>query len=199
VKVFIKINYTTELHGRDRAPIPLTQHASRSQLNAPNSLSYLDFAGASDTRDDIPKLKNALKAESNHRPNSSTSTFGACPLNHPRLTKQDLQHVVNKQAEKDFEIWGLEYLCVCSVQMIHRCGMKSLSSFVNKAQDTIWSEMDNFGLMNGSMKASNNLSDKTESSGRAPFGRIEVGVVEFPRLDVMLSRWLEERLVHLLD
>ena len=77
--------------------------------------------------------------------------------------------------------------------------MKSLSSFVNKAQDTIWSEMDNFGLMNGSMKASNNLSDKTESSGRAPFGRIEVGVVEFPRLDVMLSRWLEERLVHLLD
>jgi len=46
------------------------------------------------------------------------------------------------------------------------------------------------------------LSDKTESSTRAPFGRIEVGVIEFPRLDVMLSslhQWLEERLVHLLD
>jgi len=63
--------------------------------------------------DDIPQLQNALKAESNHRPNSSTSTFGARLLNHPRLTKQDLQHVVIKQAEKNFEIWDLDFfVCV---------------------------------------------------------------------------------------
>jgi len=131
-------------------------------IAAATNSQYLDFAGASDAVDDIPKLKNALKAEPNRQPNSSTSTLGVRPLNHPRLTKQDLQHVVIKQAGKDLEIWGLEFVCVLlEVQIIHHksvyrwCGMKSLSCFINKAQDTICSEMDSFGLMNGSMKASN--------------------------------------------